>query len=69
MRSLGIVLDEVLIEDGRISSRVSNQVRRPSTRKCSSRSVRCQRSTMPFDWGRLTRIRLCSMSSSCRNSS
>src|ERR1700758_3330515 len=30
-----------------MSSRVSNQVRRPSTRKCSSRRVRCQRSTMP----------------------
>jgi hypothetical protein len=48
MRSLGIVLDEVLIEDGLHLLEGLEPGAAASTRKCSSRSVRCQRSIMPL---------------------
>ena len=52
-----IVALYVGVENGlRLAPMVSNQVRRPSTRKCWSKRARCRRSTMPLDCRRLTLV-------------
>lgn len=57
VRPAPVAADQVVRrEQSRISSTVSNLVRWPSTRKCSSGSMRCSRSTMPQDCSRFPRL-------------
>ncbi len=56
MRARCIVVDEVTVEGFLHPSMILNQVRRPSSRRCSSSKVRWKRSMIPLVCGCFTRV-------------